>query len=196
MVAMQALGWLQKNKGAQGLENYAIVFMLITSGLRASELCQLRWKNLEYFEGVFTAYFIGKGGTDAEQELSEPAVEACKQYFKKAFRRKPKPDDFLFWTVPSYNGEKIRPLTPHCLWERVKRIGEGAKEQGIIQRNITVTPHTFRRSYATILSKSGMSLKAIQVKTRHANIDTLEKHYIDDSEPARAYLDTAFAGAV
>lgn len=191
--ANSLLDYLSENKTVMGLENHAIIYMLVTSGLRAFELCQLKWKNIEFFEGSITAFFTGKGGTEAEQELYGPAVEACREYFKKAFHREPKPDDFLFWTVPSYNGEEMRSLKPSALWDRVKKAGRSAKEQGIIKRDINITPHTFRRSYATILSKSGMGLKAIQVKTRHSNIETLAKHYIDDSEPATPYLQAAFA---
>ncbi len=187
------LSFLQEDRTVKGLEDHAIIYTLITSGLRSFELCQLKWKNIEYFEGNITAFFTGKGGTEAEQELYGPAVEACGEYFKKAFHRQPKPDDFLFYTVPSYNGEEMRSLKPSALWDRVKKAGGSAKDAGIIKRDINITPHTFRRSYATILSKSGMGLKAIQVKTRHANIETLAKHYIDDSEPAAAYLTAAFA---
>ncbi len=187
------LAWLQGNKTVKGLEDHALVYMLVTSGLRAFELCQLKWKNIEFFEGSITAFFTGKGGQEAEQELYKPAVDACRMYFKKAFHREPRPEDAVFWTVPSYNGEEPRPLKPSALWDRVKKAGGSAKEQGIIKRDINITPHTFRRSYATILSKSGMGLKAIQVKTRHSNIETLAKYYIDDSEPAKGYLEMAFA---
>lgn len=55
------------------------------------------------------------------------------------------------------------------------------------------SPHLFRRSYATLLYKSGMKLKAIQNLTRHANIETLCKHYVDDSELATPYLAQALA---
>ena len=191
--ANSLLDYLSENKTVLGLENHALIYMLITSGLRSFELCQLRWKNIEYFEGSITAFFTGKGGTEAEQELYGPAVEACREYFKKAFHRQPKPDDFLFYTVPSYNGEEMRSLKPSALWDRVKKAGGSARDAGIIKRDINITPHTFRRSYATILSKSGMGLKAIQIKTRHANIETLAKYYIDDSEPAGPYLQKILA---
>jgi len=187
------LAWLSKDRTVQGLENYAIVYMLVTSGLRADELCQLHWKNIEYYEGVWKAYFIGKGAKEAEQELYEPALRACTEYFKAQFKRAPKPEDALFWTLPSYNGDDPRPMPYPTLWHRVKKIGKEAKENGIIKRDLTFSPHLFRRTYATLLYKKGMKIKAIQAKTRHASIETLIKHYIDDSEPAGGYLDLIFA---
>lgn len=189
------LSWLCQDRSVQGLENYAIVYMLATSGLRAEELLQLRWKNIEFFEGKVTAYFTGKGEKEAEQELYEPAVRVCTEYFKKAFNRIPRPEDHLFWTIPAYNGEKMRPLRYPALWKRISKVGDKIKEIGIIKRDIVISPHLFRRTYATLLYKEGMQLKAIQNKTRHANINVLVQHYIYDEEPATPFLEKAFAMA-
>jgi integrase/recombinase XerD len=182
------LAWLSENKTVRGLEDHSIVYMLVTSGLRAGELSQLRWRDIEYFEGKWTAVFIGKGGKVAEQELYGPAVEACKEYFKKAFRRDPGPEDALFWTLPTYNGEKSRVMPYHTLWRRITVIGRAARELGILKRDIEFSPHLFRRSYATCLYKAGMGIRAIQEKTRHSNITTLTKHYIHDDDAASPYL--------
>jgi integrase len=47
----------------QGIKTYAIALMLVTSGLRASELCMLNWGDLVVEEGRYTAYFTAKGGS-------------------------------------------------------------------------------------------------------------------------------------
>ena len=182
------LTWLRNDTSIQGLENYAIVFLLVTSGLRGEELCSLRWKDLEQFEGRWTAVFIGKGGKQAEQELYEPAVTACRKYFKKAFNRDPRGADMLFWTIPAYPGDKPRTMNYPTLWYRIHTLGERVKKIGIIKRDITFSPHLFRRTYATCLYRAGMGIKAIQVKTRHASIETHVKHYIHDFEDASPYL--------
>ena len=80
-------------------------------------------------------------------------------------------------------------MTPHRLWVRIKDIGSRARAGEIIKRDLQFSPHLFRRTYATLLYKSGMGLKAIQAKTRHANIEVLAKHYISDDEPASPYFD-------
>ncbi len=164
--------------------------MLLTSGLRAAEFCQLRWGDLEYEEGgIWTANFIGKGGKEASQEIYEPAIEAVQEYFRAQFRRDMEKADYLFYSLPTYPGDQPRPMTPHRLWVRIKQLGESAKEDGIIKRDLNFSPHLFRRSFATLLYKSGMKIKAIQEKTRHANIDVLVKHYIHDEEPASPYFE-------
>ena len=186
------LAWLKKDQSITGLENYAITFMLVTSGLRAAELIQLKWRDLENFEGVWTAKFIGKGDREAEQELYAPAVEACREYFVLQHSREPGPEDDLFYTYPEGPRRSDR-MSYNTLWHRISQIGKAAREKGIIKRDIQFSPHLFRRSYATLLYKSGMKLKAIQEKTRHASIEVLTKHYIHDNEPASPYFAAVFA---
>jgi len=183
------LSWLEQDRSMRGLEDYAIALTLATSGLRASELCSLRWQDLDQVDGTWTARFIGKGGLAAEQELYAPAVEACRRYFVTAFRRDPRSEDALFWTVPAFPGAQPAPMLYHVLWDRVRKIGARARAAGILKRELQFSPHLFRRSYATALYKSGMGLKAIQEKTRHANIDVLTRHYISDEEPASPHFD-------
>ena len=139
------LEFLRKDSSTRGRENYALVFMLVTSGLRASELCALRWGDLEESEGKWTALFIGKGDKEAEQELFAPAVEVCRQYFLHQFRRVPRPEDALFWTVPSFPHQSPAAMTAHTLWTRIKRIGAIVCGEGIIARELQFSPHLFRR---------------------------------------------------
>ena len=187
------LAWLQEDQTLMGLCNYAMTFMLLTSGLRASELCQLTWASLEYFEDKWTAQFIGKGDRQAEQELYTLAVEASRTYFVQQFGRDPQPADHLYWTIPTYKGETIRPMVYATLLLRIKNIGEAAREAGIIKRNVHFTPHLMRRSYATGLYKSGMGIKAIQNKTRHQSLDTLTTHYISDEDAASPFIEKMLA---
>jgi integrase/recombinase XerD len=182
------LAWLSEDRSVKGLSNYAVVFMLVTSGLRAAELCQLKWGDLELEEGTWTANFIGKGGKEASQELYEPAVMISQFAYRAQFHRDPELEDHLFWSLPAYAGDQVRPMTPHRLWVRITELGDRAKAEGIIKRDINFSPHMFRRTYATCLYRSGMKIKAIQEKTRHASIEVLVKHYIHDEEPAAPYF--------
>ena len=118
------LDWMQKNKSVLGLENYAIFYLLATSGLRANKLLQLKCKDVQYDPDgqTWKCYFPGKGGKEAEQELYPEAVGSCLNYFRQAFNREPKPDDKLFWTCPSFNGDEKRPLEYQTLWARFKEL--------------------------------------------------------------------------
>lgn len=191
----QLLERLSQDQSIQGLEDYALILMLVTSGLRASELCQLHWKDLECFQDRWSCTFIGKGDKEAEQELFAPAVEACKAYFKKHFRRDPGPEDYLFYTIPVFADDEIRPMPYHVLWYRIHKVGEKARAGGIIKRELQISPHLFRRTYATLLYREGMKIRAIQEKTRHSNVETLMKHYVHDDDQASPYLEKILRGA-
>jgi site-specific recombinase XerD len=90
------LAWTWKDRSIKGQENYAIVLMLVTSGLRASEICQLSLESLCREEGRIIASFIGKGGRASEQELHPSEFEAANTYIQAQFRRSPDPCDWLF----------------------------------------------------------------------------------------------------
>ena len=186
------LAWMQEHDTVRGMRDYAIVYFLATSGLRNAELCGLTWGDLEVIEGTWYATFVGKGDKGAHQELYEPAVEAARAYFQAQFNREPNLDDHLFYTVPKIK-VPVQPVYALELCTVIQAVGKLAREQGIIKRELHWSPHLMRRTYATCLYKSGMKVVALQGKTRHADIGTLVKHYVDDDEPARAYLERMFA---
>jgi integrase len=130
------LTWLEKDRSKKGLINAAMIKMLLTSGLRAAELCSLRWGDIEEFDSKLIARFYGKGGEEARQELYDPAVRATRKAFMKLFKREPQTDEFLFYSLPAFPGDPPRLMTPHRLWVRIKEAGEQAKAYGIIKRDI------------------------------------------------------------
>jgi len=132
-IVKRVLAWLAQDTSIIGQENHAMVYMLVTSEeLRAAELVQLRWKDLELFEGVWTARFVGKDGKETERELCTEAVEACQQYFRAQFRRDPQPGDALFWTQPRFPGDQPRPLPYHSLRRRIRELAQAARETDVI----------------------------------------------------------------
>ncbi len=183
--------YLGKDKTEQGLEDYAIIRFLYATGLRGAELCAMTWGSIEYDEdkGSYYVNGIGKGSRPFRQEVVDPeAVTAAERYFEKAFRRKPKGENRAFWTVPTNFSKERRPLPYPSLRYRIDRVGERVKAAGVITRDIEFTSHLFRRSIITNLSKAGMRVKALQNFSRHASVETLLKHYVDDDEPASKYF--------
>ncbi len=186
--------WLDKDKTILGLENIAIVRLLIGTGLRAFELCQLRWKDVEFDEdlNIYYCLGIGKGGKEFRQEIAFPAaLEEVKAYFKAHFGRAPTPDDHLFLTMETNTKDVARPINSITLYHRIRTIGRRIKEAGIIQRAITWSPHLMRRTCGTILDKMKMSPVSIQRFLRHSSLATTSKFYICDTEPAGPYLQKA-----
>jgi integrase len=61
---------------------------------------------------------------------------------------------------------------------------------------LPIHTHLLRRTYATLLYREGMKIRAIQEKTRHSNIETLMKHYVHDDDLASPYLEKIIIGVV
>jgi len=168
-------------------QNEALMLMLVTTGLRASELCGLTWRNLEQDPdtGTWYAEGIGKGSQPFRQEVADAgAIQKARAVHRELFGRLPAPDQRVFHSLPNYHGKEPTPMTRSLLWARIREIGEKVVAAGVVKRELTWSPHLFRRTYATLLTKSGMDLVAVQQLTRHKSINTLVKHYVDSRLPA------------
>jgi integrase len=175
------LAWLREDRSIKGLENFAIVLMLVTSGLRASELCQLNWESLYREDGRVIASFIGKGGRAAEQELYPDTVEAADTYFQAQFRRAPDPCDWLFYTLENFHGRQPSPLAPSTIWARIHELGRAVHEAHLVRGDLQFSPHLFRKTFATLYYKQTRDIKSTQLATRHSSVAVLLKHYVDSA---------------
>jgi integrase/recombinase XerD len=147
---------------AEGQRNKAIIEVLYGSGLRVSELVNLRLSNVYIDE----AYMLveGKG---SKQRLVPLSPQSVKQIgFWKIDRNllniQKDNEDFLFL---NRRGKK---LTRAMIFEIVKNL----VERSGVQKN--VSPHTFRHSFATHLLENGANLRAIQQLLGHESIITTE----------------------
>lgn len=57
-----------------------------------------------------------------------------------------------------------------------------------MRKDIQFGAHLFRRTFATLLFKTGMNIRAVQGATRHSSIETLAKHYLDATEATAPYF--------
>jgi integrase/recombinase XerD len=146
----------------QSLCDQAIIELAYASGLRLSELRNLRLEQLHLEVGFINV--IGKGNKERVVPVGRKAVEAIDRYLS-AGRPKlitPKSPANLFLT------QRGTPFAAVTMWKRFKR---RAKYAGI-SRNIT--PHMLRHSFATHLLENGADLRVIQELLGHANISTTE----------------------
>ncbi len=147
---------------AIALRDQAIVEMLYSSGLRASEICELRLDEISIEQSMVRVR--GKGGKVRLVPMGAPATEALKNYLEKArpVLRKSRARDHLFISKSG------RPLDRRWLWQRVS---SRAIESGMLQH---VHPHMLRHSFATHLLAGGADLRAIQEMLGHADISTTQ----------------------
>lgn len=144
------------------LRDKAIVLTLFASGLRASELINLKLTDLDLENGSIKVW-NGKGGKDGIVPLSPPAVEALKTYIREARpTHDPELCPYVFLTF--HHGG---PISRQGLFARLREIARKALGRD-------VSPHQFRHACATALLKGGADVRDVQAVLRHSDIDTTQ----------------------
>jgi integrase/recombinase XerD len=162
-VSQEEVGRLldQKPKEPMDVRDHAALELLYGSGLRASELCTLKLKDLDLDRGQ--ARVLGKGRKERITQVGGPAREALQAWLKSRPRlQKPTSPDAVFL------GKGGRALSRQGLATIVKK---WVKREGLPLRT---SPHTLRHSFATHLVKNGADLRAVQELLGHASIDTTQ----------------------
>lgn len=147
----------------QGERNRAIIETIYGCGLRVSELTNLKISDLYFDEG-----FIKVTGKGDKQRLVPigPTTEKYITIYRKEIRVHKEIDAAAKDTL--FLNQHGRQLTRAMIFTIVKRLAEKA---GIRK---TISPHTFRHSFATHLLENGADLRAIQQMLGHESITTTE----------------------
>lgn len=145
-----------------GLRDHALIELLYSSGLRASEMVNARLEN--YLPTEQFIRVIGKGNKERLVPVGTKAAQAIESYLEKGrpllVQARTGGEIFL--------GQHGRKLTTARLWQIVKEI---FKQTGL-QKN--VYPHALRHSFATHLLSHGADLRAIQEMLGHASLATTQ----------------------
>jgi integrase/recombinase XerD len=147
---------------AEGHRNRAIIEVLYGCGLRVSELVSLLISC--YFPDKGFIRVTGKGNKERLVPIGEQAIKAISIYLKQRDKIEIKKgnEDVLFL---NRRGAK---LTRTMVLIMVKRAATNA---GIEK---TISPHTFRHSFATHLIEGGADLRAVQEMLGHESVVTTE----------------------
>ncbi|RJO59223.1 hypothetical protein C4546_03285 [Candidatus Parcubacteria bacterium] len=151
--------------GLVKMRDKAILEMLFSTGLRVSELANLKKENVNLQKEEFTAR--GKGGKLRVVFLSQAARRWLGEYLENRSDQEP----WLFLRhdrAVKKSAENLKPLTPRSVQRLVQFY---AKAAGITKR---VTPHTLRHSYATDLLMNGADIRSVQSMLGHASITTTQ----------------------
>lgn len=148
----------------QGTRNRAMLETLYASGLRVSELVNLRLSNL--FLDIGFVKVTGKGDKERIVPIGDEAVKHIRLYLESV-RRHHKHIDKDSENIVFLN-RRGRKLTRVMVFLIVK---DCAKKAGLHK---TVSPHTFRHSFATHLIEGGADLRAVQDMLGHESILTTE----------------------
>jgi integrase/recombinase XerD len=155
----------------------AMVETLYGCGLRVSELCALRRSWLHFSEGFIRV--IGKGDKERLVPIGPEAIRQLERYIadeRVHLPVKPKAEDIVFL---NHRGGQLSRVS---VFNLVKAL---AVKAGIHK---TISPHTFRHSFATHLVEGGADLRAVQEMLGHASITTTEIYTHLDREYLRSNI--------
>lgn len=156
---------------AEGQRNKAIIEVLFSCGLRVSELCNLKLSDLYLDEGFIKVE--GKGSKQRLVPISPKAIKELNLYFteRNTYDIHPECEDYVF-----VSKKRKRNLSRIMVFHMIKELVALA---GIKK---SVSPHTFRHSFATSLLEGGANLRAIQAMLGHESISTTEIYmHLDNS---------------
>jgi integrase/recombinase XerD len=164
----------------EGERNYTMLEVLYSCGLRVSELVSLRFSNLHLEENFIS--IVGKGNKERLVPIGRRAIDLLQRYSQEVRIHQPVQrgeEDIVFLN------RRGRRLTRVMIFMIIKQL---AAKAGIRK---SISPHTFRHSFATHLVEGGADLRAVQEMLGHASITTteiythLDRHYL--SEQVRSY---------
>ena len=152
----------------QGRRDLAILNLLFSTGLRVSELCNLKKTDINLERSEFSVK--GKGGKVRVVFLDQEAKESLKRYLSLRHDK----SDFLFISYGHRNNEsefeinKNEPITPRSVQRMIQKY---TKQVGITK---DVSPHVLRHSFATDLLMNGADLRSVQTLLGHSSINTTQ----------------------
>lgn len=160
----------------EALRNETIIEVLYGSGLRVSELTELRISRVSLKDGFVRVE--GKGKKERLVPLSPRSVELISQWLEQRIAQTIAPDgtDILFLNRSGH------PLTRVMIFYIIRDLASSA---GISKK---VSPHTLRHSFATHLLEGGANLRAIQEMLGHESIGTTEIYVHLDRSRLRTEL--------
>lgn len=147
----------------QGTRNRAMLETLYSSGLRVTELIELKISNI--YEDIGFVRVIGKGSKERLVPIGQMALKHIKIYkneVRNHLKIKAGNEDYIFL---SKRGSKLSRVMVFMI---IKDLALAVD----LKKN--VSPHTFRHSFATHLIEGGADLRAVQEMLGHESITTTE----------------------
>ncbi len=154
-----------------GVRDRAILELFYSSGLRLSELCALRWRDLDLADGLVTV--LGKGSKQRSVPVGSHARKALDDWRRESQGQ---------LDAPVFPGRGGATITPRAVQIRLRQL---AQRQGLFKR---VHPHLLRHSFASHVLESSGDLRGVQELLGHADIATTQIYtHLDYQHLAKVY---------
>ena len=156
---------------ALGLRDRALLELFYSSGLRLSELCNLRWRDLDLDGGLVTV--LGKGNKQRSVPVGSHAREALRAWRAETGAAN---------DAPVFPGRHGAPISSRAVQIRIKQLGV---RQGLVKHG---HPHMLRHSFASHVLESSGDLRGVQELLGHADIATTQIYtHLDFQHLAKVY---------
>jgi len=175
----------------QDPRNYAILALLYYAGLRAHEVCNLTWRNLQERGDTGQLEIFGKG-EKTRFVLLDPETWMEVQKLREANTL---PDDYIFQSrqTTSRTREKDRRMDESTIDDIVRRAAIRVNVETYMdpegKKKTRVSPHWFRHAHATYAQEHGASISLVQATLGHESIETTAKYsHVRPSESSARFL--------
>lgn len=149
----------------QGARDYALILVLLDTGLRAQEICSLKVGQVDMRSGV-TA-IMGKGGKERQIRVGDKARGAILRYLSMRGEEARKTDPL--WLSFSRWRAVQGPLQVNGLRSALRRVGDIAGVH-------PCSPHRFRRTFALWCLRDGMDMESLRKLMGHSNFAVISRY--------------------
>ncbi len=175
------LEYAAKDLTSLGIRNRVMLMLLYVTGMRISELTELRLHSINFKEGLISVH--GKG----DKQRMVPVVPELLELIEHTYLKQIYPSligqhhgDYLF---PSITNERVQAISRQSFWLILKKMALGA---GVSQK---LSPHLLRHSLATHLLKKGANLRLLQILLGHERLATVQIYTHVDMDYLRGIYD-------
>ncbi len=153
-----------------GKRNYAIVKLLVRTGLRRSECAALNIGDISREQGHYIATIRhGKGDKRRKVKLPVDVFRAIQEYIEAAYRTNADPDAPLFVQIGKGSRVREERISDKVIERLVSDLAERIGEPGL-------KPHGLRATFITLALEGGASLHQTQYAAGHADPRTTERY--------------------
>ncbi|GAA0432720.1 tyrosine recombinase XerC [Lentibacillus halophilus] len=155
----------KREKSFFAYRDYTIIVVLLSTGLRQTELTHLKWANIDF--NYYTLKVFGKSRKIETIPLTEKLVKelaSYKVYCEQTFG-KDNLNDYVF------TNRQNKPLSANAVQNVFKRLSKIMNF-----KDVRLSSHTFRHTFCQRCIQSGMSTFAVQKLMRHSSISTTERY--------------------
>lgn len=142
------------------LRDAAVAELLFSTGIRISELCNLKNNNVNLIDGIILIY--GKGSKERLLQIGNSSVLDILREYKNNFYQKTLQCDHFF------TSQSGKPLSDQSVRRMIN------KYSSIASIDLHITPHMFRHTFATSLLEADVDIRYIQEMLGHSSINITE----------------------